>query len=228
MSDAAARTGDADGATALPAWLDRLAHDLRSAYSPMSLGIAMLGSRRLDPTQQTELLAAMQRQSDTLIQMLDDVADLMATKHGSRTANSVGSLFGQVVTRTAARLDDAGVTLEAQTPDGTVTVRGETRALVRVIAQLVIQIAQIGGRGSCLVLDAPPGDATAVRVMLTASANGDVADALASCVARMDNAAAPHLVDAAAHAILARHGARLVVVGGDAPGIALHLPARSA
>ncbi len=107
--------------------LERLAHDLRSAYSPVSIGITMLRSGRLAANQEAELLAAMQRQSETIVQMLDDISDLVISRHGAAATTSVANLFQSVAARTAARLADAGVAFEARTPAEPATVLGETR-----------------------------------------------------------------------------------------------------
>lgn len=227
MSEAA-RTGATDGAPVRPAWLERLAHDLRSTYSPVAIGITMLRSGRLEAAQQAELLAAMQRQSETLVQMLDDISDLVASRHGAKATMSVTHLFDTVGTRTAARLADAGVALDTRVPAEPATLRGEPRALARLVVQIVLQAAQIGGRGSRVVIDAQPHDgAPALRVTLTDSTEAGTAESFATFVTRLEHPAAPHLADAAAHDILLRHGARVAALGGDAPGVLVRLAARS-
>lgn len=221
-----------DAVQARPAWLERLAHDLRSAYSPVSIGITMLRSGRLAANQEAELLAAMQRQSETIVQMLDDISDLVISRHGAAATTSVANLFQSVAARTAARLADAGVAFEARTPAEPATVLGETRALLRLVAQLVQSAAQIGGRGSRVIVDAEPGDeGPALRVTLGAIADADAevgaAGAFASLVARLEHPAPTHLADAALRDILARHGARVVALGEPAPGVVVRLAARS-
>ena len=224
MSDAGDLTVAAAAASARPAWLERLAHDLRSAYSPVSLGITMLRGGRLDAAQEAELLAAMQRQSEVLVQMFDDVADLVAARAGSRSATSLATLFGEVAARTTGRLADIEATLDIQVPDAPATVRGEARALVRLLSRIVVQTAQIGGRGSRVIVSAGD-DADVLRVTLDDAGAERRPDAFASLVARLGDPAAPHLVDAAAHAIAVRHGARLTACD-DPPGVALRLPAQ--
>ncbi|MDC8016093.1 hypothetical protein [Tahibacter soli] len=227
MSEAAL-TGATEGTPVRHAWLDRLAHDLRSAYSPVSIGITMLRSGRLEPAQQAELLAAMQRQSETLVQMLDDISDLVASRHGAKTATSIAHLFDTVRARTAARLADAGVALDARVPAEPATLRGESRALARLLVQIVLHAAQIAGRGSRVVVDAQPRDGQpALRVTVADATEAGTVEAFAAFVARLEHPAAPHLADAAAHDILARHNAHVVALGGDAPGVLVRLAARS-
>ena len=214
-----------DEASGRPAWLERLSHDLRSAYSPVSIGITMLRSDRLDATQRTELLAAMQRQSETIVQMLDDISDLLVGRRGAAATTSIAHLFESVTARTAARLADAGIEFEARPPAEPASVRGETRGLVRLLAQLVQSAAQIGDRGQRIIVDAEPYEGgPALRVTLEGAS--DAAAAFETLIARLEHPAPTHLADAALRDILARHHARVVALGGEAPGVVVRLPAR--
>ena len=58
-----------------PAWLDRLAHDLRGPLAPLQTATYLLQREDLDPARRTELLALLERQTQRLGRMLDELDD---------------------------------------------------------------------------------------------------------------------------------------------------------
>jgi signal transduction histidine kinase len=57
------------------AWLDRLAHDLRSPLAPLQTASYLLQRDDLDPARRQELLAMLERQTRRLASMLDELDD---------------------------------------------------------------------------------------------------------------------------------------------------------
>ena len=56
-----------------PAWLDRLAHDLRGPLAPLQTASYLLQRDDLDPARRTELLVLLERQTQRLARMLDEL-----------------------------------------------------------------------------------------------------------------------------------------------------------
>lgn len=58
-----------------PAWLDRLAHDLRGPLMPLQTAAYLLRHGQADPERQQELLALIERQTRRLAGMIDELGD---------------------------------------------------------------------------------------------------------------------------------------------------------
>ncbi|MDQ2701550.1 MAG: hypothetical protein M3Y70_01780 [Pseudomonadota bacterium] len=66
-----------------PAWLDRLAHDLRGPLAPLQTASYLLQRDDLDPARRTELLELVERQTHRLARMLDELDDWRRVGHGN-------------------------------------------------------------------------------------------------------------------------------------------------
>jgi K+-sensing histidine kinase KdpD len=216
-------THHAGEAPARPVWLDHLAHDLRSPLAPLSSAIAVMRAGKLDAAQQAELLATMQRQIDTLAQLVDDTADLLGRRaNGSLAPIPLASLLDMAGVRVLRRFEEAGVAFEARLPDDAPSVHCDARSLVRLLAQLALAAAHIGGAGNRVIVTAEPGSEVRLTLAL-ATAVPEAAEQFASLAGRWSNPAPPHVADAAMREILVRHGAHVHAATGDAPGIVLVL-----
>ena len=58
-----------------PAWLDRLAHDLRGPLAPLQTASYLLQREDLEPERRQELLTMLERQTRRLARMLDELDD---------------------------------------------------------------------------------------------------------------------------------------------------------
>lgn len=65
-----------------PAWLDRLAHDLRGPLGPIQTAAELLGMDALGADQQRELIEMIRRQSRVLARMIDELADWTSIERG--------------------------------------------------------------------------------------------------------------------------------------------------
>ena len=73
--------------TELP-WLDRLAHDLRGPLSPLQTAAYLLRSGGLDADKQAELVEMIERQTQRLASMIDEISDLARASRGRLVAGS--------------------------------------------------------------------------------------------------------------------------------------------
>lgn len=86
-----------------PAWMDRLAHDLRGPLSPMQTAVFLLRDGRISETERVELLDVIDRQSRRLGGMIDEVADWVRAERGRlivrREEVELALLLGDIGTR---------------------------------------------------------------------------------------------------------------------------------
>jgi len=68
-------SGGQAGGTGGAAWLDRLAHDLRGPLAPLQTASYLLQREDLDPARRAELLVLLERQTQRLARMLDELDD---------------------------------------------------------------------------------------------------------------------------------------------------------
>lgn len=82
--------------TVLP-WLDRLAHDLRGPLTPLQTAAYLLKSGQIEPAQQQELFALIERQTRVLSGMIDELGDWSQADRGllscGRDACDIGMLL---------------------------------------------------------------------------------------------------------------------------------------
>src|SRR5690606_17154997 len=126
------RTGRGRGMSAHddPAWLDRLAHDLRGPLAPLQTATYLLQREDLDPARRTELLALLERQTQRLARMLDELDDWRRIDRGNLLGTRQDSEL-------ALLLDHA---LVASGLAGTPVDDDGSAACVRVDAQRMTQV----------------------------------------------------------------------------------------
>lgn len=65
----------ASAASKAPHWLERLAHDLRGPLMPLQTAAFLLRSGQLEPERQQELVVLVERQTQRLARMIDELGD---------------------------------------------------------------------------------------------------------------------------------------------------------
>ncbi len=202
-------------------WLAHLAHDLRGPLSPLAMAVSLLQTGRAGPQQQPELLALMQRQIESLTQLLDDTADLLVARQRPEQAVDLASLLDMLKTRLSRRLRAAEVTLVVAAPAEPLFVAGEMRDLLRLVGDLALRSAEIGGHGSTLSVDADrEAGVPQLRLQIAMPALPDDASARCASVAAVLNAPSQaHVADARLASVLRRYGITLAAVA--APGFVL-------
>jgi light-regulated signal transduction histidine kinase (bacteriophytochrome) len=207
-----------------PSWLNRLAHDLRNPLSSLHTGIALLRSGKLSADQQSSLLSTIQRQLDALTQLIDDTAGLLRADAEVMQPTDIADLLDMVAARLSSRLDENGV--EFQPPlRATATAIGNAKGLIRLTGFLILRIAQIIGRGGRILATVETRGSSVRLCFVPAPAAHGAIPEFTALANSLSLASVEHVADAALHEILQRHDATITVLGGAAPGIALHLPA---
>lgn len=219
-SDDSELGGTANGA----AWLNHLAHDLRGPLSPLAMAVSLLQTGRAGPAQQPELYALMQRQIECLTQLLDDTADLLVRRSRPVQAVDVASLLDMLKIKFARRLRANDVNLEIVLPAAPPPVLGEMRDLLRLVGELVLRCADVGGRGCHIRAGAD--DAAPMRwfvQLVRAEGSPDPGERLADLVSVLQAPVQSHVADAVSAEVLRRYGIGLAV-DADGAGFVLDFP----
>jgi len=111
-------------------WLDRLAHDLRGPLAPLQTASYLLQREDLEPARRAELLAMLERQTQRLARMLDELDDWRRIGRGN--------LLGGLERSEMALLVDYG--LVASGLAGTPVADEGTAAEVMADAQRMTQV----------------------------------------------------------------------------------------
>lgn len=101
-----------------PAWMDRLAHDLRGPLSPLQTAVFLLRDGRIGEAERVELLDVIDRQSRRLGGMIDEVADWVRAERGRlivrREAIELSMLLGDIGARLGGPAPEFDVAPDAQ------------------------------------------------------------------------------------------------------------------
>lgn len=159
-----------------PAWLDRLAHDLRGPLAPLQTAGYLLQREDLDPARRQELLAMVERQTRRLGRMLDELDDWVRAGRerllGEREEVELALLLDYALVGSGirdVRVDDDG---------GIALVSGDPQRLTQLLRTL-FDFAQARGGLSGVALRSGDGHARVdVRVADAGSPAGDVAELL--------------------------------------------------
>lgn len=222
MSREADDDGGNGGQTAGAPWLTHLAHDLRGPLSPLAMAVSLLQTGRAGPAQQPELYALMQRQIESLTQLLDDTADLLVLRARPAQAVDLVSLLDMLKIKYARRLRAAEATLDIAAAATPLPVVGEMRDLLRLVGALVVRCVEIGGPGCIVHIAADAADA-APRLTLRLGAAGLAPDAVGRCEQIAAVLTAPsqaHVADAMSATVLRRYDITLTA-SAEAAGFEL-------
>jgi signal transduction histidine kinase len=120
------------------AWLDRLAHDLRGPLTPLQTATYLLRNDNVDPAQQRELFALIDRQTRIMAGMIDEISDWSRLDRGVDITHRQPCDVGML-------LDDAlgGLPVSPSPPPqindaaGSARVDGDPRRLVQMLCTLM-------------------------------------------------------------------------------------------
>jgi len=163
-----------------PAWLDRLAHDLRGPLAPLQTASYLLQREDLDPARRQELLAMVERQTRRLAKMLDELDDwARATR---------GRLLGEAEPCELALLLDyalvgSGIRDARVEDDGNIAaLEGDPQRLTQLLRTL-LDFAVARGGISRIELGSGGGNAR-LEILVRGEATPDVATTLLSAPQR--------------------------------------------
>ena len=194
------------------AWLDRLAHDLRSPLAPLQTASYLLQRDDLDPARRQELLAMLERQTRRLARMLDELDDWNRAGRGRLLGPPERCEVALLLDYALAGSGLAGVPVEGS--GAIVEVEGDQQRLTQLLRTL-LDYAITCGPAPRLALHSGDGRAQVdVRVPGPAPAADDLARLLERPQADpFDQGLGLRLL--LARAIARAHGGELTAVAED-------------
>ncbi|HSM10496.1 MAG TPA: HAMP domain-containing sensor histidine kinase [Lysobacter sp.] len=120
-----------------PAFLGRLAHDLRGPLSPLQTAAYLLRREDIGPQRQRELLDIIDRQSTRMGGMLQEMSDWMRASKGSVGARREPINVPMLVELGCAELAGAGGAIDLPEALDEVEVIGDAQHLVQMLGTLV-------------------------------------------------------------------------------------------
>lgn len=131
-----------------PAFLRRLAHDLRGPLSPLQTAAYLLRRDDLGPQRQGELLDIIDRQATRMGSMLQEMSDWMRARKGSVGARREPINVPMLLELACAELAGAGGKVDIPEALDEVEVNGDTQHLVQMLGTLVSYMrARAGANG---------------------------------------------------------------------------------
>jgi len=134
-----------------PAFLSRLAHDLRGPLSPLQTAAYLLRRDDLGPQRQGELLDIIDRQATRMGSMLQEMSDWMRARKGSVGARREPINVPMLLELACAELAAAGGTVDIPETLDEVEVAGDTQHLVQMLGTLVSYMRVHAGTGGLRV-----------------------------------------------------------------------------
>lgn len=202
-----------------PAWLDRLAHDLRGPLAPLQTAGYLLQREDLEPARRQELLGMLERQTRRLGRMLDELDDWARAGRsrllGDREEVELALLLDYALVGSGIR--DARVE-----DDGNIALVGGDPQRLTQLLRTLFDFAQSRGGLSGVALRSGDGQARVEVLVADADAPADDAAALLDAPQRVPYDEGLGLRLLLAREIARAHGGELVAGPGDG-GLRLRL-----
>jgi K+-sensing histidine kinase KdpD len=219
-------------APAHPAWLARLAHDLRDPITPLRFAVQQLQSGQVGPEDASALLRLMDRQIDAVLAMADEIADLIRIERGEFVLHLAPASLADIVSaavRAIARGGSPGAApVSVHCAAECLVVEAEDRRLVQLLAHL-LRLLGAGSHEEARPLIECDGDDDSICLHLRDSARSLTPsprlDYLMTGIAPADTRVLL-MSNLIAREILVQHHATLHVSDADANGstaLVLHL-----
>lgn len=125
------------------AWMDRLAHDLRSPLAPLQTASYLLQRGDLDPQRRQELLAMLERQTRRLASMLDELDDWTRAGRGRLLAQPEHCELALLVDYALVGSGLGGTPVAGA--DTVVEVEGDQQRLVQLLRTLLDYAVAVSG-----------------------------------------------------------------------------------
>lgn len=140
------------------AFLATLGHELRSPLAAIRSASAVLGEPGADPSRHPEMVAIIERQSEHLVRMTNDLMDLSRISRGKikldRRRLDLGTIVRQTLEEWQPSFADRALELRADLPDEGLMIQGDGLRLGQMLGNLLHNARKFSPAG------------TAVRVML--------------------------------------------------------------
>jgi len=134
-------------------FLATLAHELRNPLAPIRSGLELMRLSQKDPETMADVRMTMERQTQQLITLVDDLLDVSRITRGKLNVRTrkvaLADVMQSAVEASKPFLDEAGHQLIVDTPDQEVTLDADPHRMAQVISNLLNNSAKYtpaGGR----------------------------------------------------------------------------------
>jgi CheY-like chemotaxis protein/two-component sensor histidine kinase len=139
-------------------FLATLAHELRNPLAPIRSGIEILRMETPDPARFQEICAIMERQTQQLIVLVDDLLDVSRITRGKLSLRKSPVKLSEVVEIAIGTVtplfDEAGHQLTVDIPDGGIMIEADPHRMAQVLSNLLSNAAKYTPPGGCVRLAA--------------------------------------------------------------------------
>jgi len=139
-------------------FLAMLAHELRNPLAPIRLGLELMRSSTGDESEREEIRQMMQRQTEQLMRLIDDLLDISRITHGKlelrKQTIQLQDVVCSAVEASQPAIDDLGHTLSVSVPEHPVTINADPHRLTQVISNLLNNSARYTPSGGQIWLAA--------------------------------------------------------------------------
>ena len=156
-----------------PAFLARLAHDLRGPLSPLQTAAYLLRREDIGAQRQRELLDIIDRQAMRMGSMLQEMSDWMRARKGSVGARREQVNVPMLIELGCAELAAAGGAIDIPEALDEVEVLGDTQHLVQMLGTLVAYVRSRAGVDAPIVGAALEDSGLVITIEAAATADAE-------------------------------------------------------
>jgi PAS domain S-box-containing protein len=127
-------------------FLATLAHELRNPLAPIAAGLELLGDTQHDPEASEEIRQMMQRQTQHMVRLIDDLMDVSRVTRGKlelrRSQIAIADVIRNAVEATRPLMDQAEHRLTVQLPGERLLLHADANRLTQVLTNLLSNAAK--------------------------------------------------------------------------------------
>jgi PAS domain S-box-containing protein len=139
-------------------FLATLAHELRNPLAPISMGLEILSLSGDDPRAAGEVRAMMQRQTQHMVRLIDDLLDVSRITRGKLELRlgqvEVADVIRNAIDATMPLIEEAGQALSVRLPEKPILLYADANRLTQVITNLLNNAAKFTPREGRIELSA--------------------------------------------------------------------------
>ncbi len=139
-------------------FLATLAHELRNPLAPIRTGLDVMKLAIGDPTKVEEIRQMMERQTQQLVTLVNDLLDVSRITRGKfelrKTRVAVQDVIRDAVEACRPFIDEANHKLTVTPPEHPIVVEGDPNRLVQVVSNLLSNAAKYTPKGGSIFLHA--------------------------------------------------------------------------
>jgi two-component system phosphate regulon sensor histidine kinase PhoR len=150
-------------------FISNVSHELRTPLAGIRAAAETLQEGALDdPPAALEFMGHIQRETDRLTQMVEELLELSRIESGAAALSfgqlDLGALVRDATTRFRQQAERAGLTISADAPDAPTTIVGDGEWLERALGNLIANAIKFTPAGGSVTVEAAPDGDEHVRI----------------------------------------------------------------